>query len=114
MSRWTPLLVAVVLEVMGTLALRAALAHPAWYVVVVVGYTGAFGALAVTLRRGMPLGVAYGTWSASGVVLVALLAALIFDESLTATMVLGIALVVGGMLCVEVGSRPAGDRVGAP
>lgn len=110
MSRWAPLAVAIVLEVTGTLALRAALDHPAWYAVVAVGYAGAFVALSATLRSGMGVGVAYGIWAATGVVLTALLAAVLFDETLTATMGLGIVLVVGGVLCVEVGSHGASTR----
>jgi small multidrug resistance pump len=53
----------------------------------------------------MAIGVAYGIWAATGVVLTALLAIPLFGERLTWVMGLGIAVVVGGVLLVELGSR---------
>jgi multidrug transporter EmrE-like cation transporter len=106
-KKWLLLIAAIVTEVSATLSLRAALDHPAWYVVVVVGYLVAFTALSFVLREGMGLGVAYGIWGATGVVLTAILATILFGDPLTATMGLGIALVIGGVLCVELGSQAA-------
>ncbi|WP_299535955.1 multidrug efflux SMR transporter [uncultured Streptomyces sp.] len=105
MRKWLLLMAAILLEVCATLALRAALDAPAWYVLVVTGYIGAFTALALLLRLGMGVGVAYGIWGASGVALTAVLATVLFGDPLTATTGLGIALVVGGVLCVELGSH---------
>jgi small multidrug resistance pump len=53
----------------------------------------------------MAIGVAYGIWAATGVVLTALLAIPLFGERLTWVMGLGIAVIVGGVLLVEFGSR---------
>lgn len=110
MRAWLLLAGAVLLEVTATLSLRAALDHPAWYVVVVVGYSGAFVALALVLRAGIGIGVAYGIWAALGVALTAVLAAAVFGDPLTAGMGVGIALVIGGVLCVELGSQAAHAR----
>lgn len=110
MKKWLLLSTAIVTEVSATLSLRAALDHPAWYVVVVVGYVAAFTALSFVLRAGMGLGVAYGIWGATGVVLTAILATILFGDPLTATMGLGIALVIGGVLCIELGSQAAATR----
>lgn len=66
MTTWPLLAGAIACEVTGSLSLRAAVAHPGWYAVVVVGYVAAFALLAAVLRRGMPLGVAYGIWGAVG------------------------------------------------
>ena len=55
----------------------------------------------------MPVGVAYGIWSASGVALTAVLAALVFRDPLTVRIGLGIAAVIGGVLLVELGSHSA-------
>lgn len=107
MRKWPPLVAAIVLEVTATLALRAALDHSLWYVVVAVGYAGAFVCLSRALRAGLGIGVAYGIWAAAGVALTALLASALFDEQLTALMGLGIVLVMGGVLCVEMGSHQA-------
>jgi small multidrug resistance pump len=40
-----------------------------------------------------------------GVTLTVLLAAIIFGEALTPLMMVGVAMVIGGVLCVELGSR---------
>jgi small multidrug resistance pump len=104
MRTWLLLGAAILSEVTGTLALKGALEVPVLYVVVAVGYVASFLLLAVVLREGMALGVAYGIWSALGVVLTAVLSALVFDESFTPLMVLGIALVIAGVLAVEMGS----------
>ena len=95
-------------EVAATLSLKAALDEPAWYALVVTGYLAAFALLAAVLRRGTPVGVAYGVWAALGVMLTALGAAVVFGEQLSPAVLAGIALVVAGVLCVEIGShRPA-------
>ena len=54
----------------------------------------------------MPLGVAYGIWSALGVAATAVLSSVLFDEAFTLAMVGGLALIIGGVVLVEVGSRP--------
>lgn len=107
MNKWLVLAGAIVSEVAATLALKAALTHPGLYVVVAVGYVAAFVFLTFCLRAGMKIGVAYGIWGASGVALTAVLSAAIFNEPLTALMGLGIALIIGGVLTVELGSQKA-------
>lgn len=107
MTKWLFLLGAIVSEVTGSLSLKGALDHPLLYVVVVVGYAASFVFLSRVLSRGMPLGVAYGIWGALGVAATAVLSALIFDESLTPLMGAGLALVIAGVLVVELGSHAA-------
>ncbi|PYE19205.1 small multidrug resistance pump [Williamsia limnetica] len=104
---WLLLCGAIVMEVTATLALRAAVDHPAWIVLVVLGYSGAFVCLALVLREGMPIGVAYGIWAACGVALTAVLAAIIFDDPFTWVIALGIGVVIVGVLLVELGSHRA-------
>lgn len=99
------LLGAILSEVAATLSLKGALQAPALYALVVAGYVTSFSLLALVLKRGMGLAVAYGIWGASGVVLTALLSTVLFDEPLTGLMALGIALVVAGVLAVEFGSH---------
>ena len=52
----------------------------------------------------MPLGVAYGIWAAAGVALTAIGSRVFFKEPLTRVMVLGIALIMAGVLLVELGT----------
>lgn len=104
---WLFLIGAILLEVAGSLSLKGALDAPILYGVVIAGYVGAFACLSMALRRRMPLGVAYGIWGAVGVVLTAVLSQVLFDEALTALTTLGIAVIVAGVLLVEIGSHPA-------
>lgn len=96
---------AILTEVTATLSLRvAARGRAPFYVVVVIGYLLAFTMLAGSLRAGMPLGVAYGIWAAAGVALTATASRYLFQESLTPRMLGGIALIVVGVLLLEVGA----------
>ena len=108
--RWLPLAAAIALEVTASLSLEGALDAPALYAVVVAGYVGSFACLGGALRAGAPLGVAYGIWGATGVVLTASLSTLLFDEPFTPFMGAGIVLIVAGVLLVELGSQQARRR----
>jgi len=101
--KWILLAGAILSEVTASLSLKAALDNPAFFVVVVAGYTASFVLLAGVLRKGLGLGVAYGIWAALGVTLTVLLAAIIFGEALTPMMLIGVAMVISGVLCVELG-----------
>lgn len=107
MKTWLALLGAILCEVTASLSLKAALDQPLFYLVVASGFTAAFALLTVVLKQGMAIGVAYGIWSATGVVLTTILSAVIYGETVTGVMGLGIALIIGGVLLVELGSRPS-------
>ena len=107
---WPALGGAIISEVSATLALRQALNHPGFYVVVGIGYALAFILLSLTLKAGMPLGVAYGLWGALGVALTAVLSMLVFGEPITVLVALGIALIMAGVLLVELGAQRAGTQ----
>lgn len=101
--RWLTLGAAILIEVFSTLGLRASdgFRRKKWIAPVLLGYVGSFALLWLTLRLGMPVGVAYGVWSACGVALVAVLARVLFREPLTLMMLAGIALIIGGVLTIE-------------
>ena len=96
MNRWWLLAGAIVTEVTGTLALRGALDRPWLYAVTLVGYVASFFLLIKVLQAAMPLGVAYGIWSALGVAATAVLSSVLFDEAFTVPMVGGLVLIIGG------------------
>ncbi|PRY32596.1 DMT family transporter [Umezawaea tangerina] len=100
--------IAVLGEIAATVSLKlsAGFTRPIPTVVVVVGYLVAFTALARVLDRGMPIGVAYAVWSAFGIAAMAGIGAVFFGERLTPTMVVGLALVVCGVITIELGSAP--------
>ncbi|WP_350270878.1 multidrug efflux SMR transporter [Brevibacterium sp. CBA3109] len=105
MSKWLFLMGAIIAEVTGTLALKAALDSPTLYIIVGLGYAAAFVFLSLTLRVGMPLGIAYGIWGAAGVALTAVLSLVLFAEPLTPVMITGIVFIMAGVILVEVGNR---------
>jgi small multidrug resistance pump len=109
---WSYLVAAIVSEVSATLALRAATDHPGWIALVVSGYLASFVLLAAVLRRGMAIGVAYGVWSACGVLLTALAAAVLFAEPLNQVMGVGLGAIAVGVLLIERGGR--GEGAGRP
>jgi small multidrug resistance pump len=108
--KWLMLAGAIGSEVTASLSLKAALDQPAWYAAVAVGFLAAFVFLAGALRAGMALGVAYGIWGALGVALTAVFGAVLFGEPLTALMGVGIALIMGGVVTIELGSQRAAAR----
>ena len=100
---WLALAGAILVEVFATLSLRASdgFRRKAWVVPVVAGYLVSFYLLWLSLGLGMPVGIAYGVWSACGVALVAVIALFLFGDPLTWVMALGIALIIGGVLTIE-------------
>jgi small multidrug resistance pump len=78
-------------------------------VAVVVGYGVAFTLLTLVLREGVPVGVTYGIWGATGTALTAVLAAVIFRDPFTWPIAFGIVLIIAGVLLIEFGSRPTGS-----
>lgn len=101
------LALAIVSEVTATVSLRLSdgFSRAAPSVVVVVGYIAAFLLLSQALTRGLALGVAYGTWAAAGVALVAIIGAGFLGESLTWVQIGGVLLVIGGVLALELGAE---------
>ena len=101
---WVLLAIAIVCEVGATISLKLATdGRRRWYVPVAVGYVTAFSLLAGALALGLPIGVAYGVWAATGVALTAVLGRLLFKDPLTLTMAAGVVLIVAGVVLIEVG-----------
>ncbi len=103
MKKWMLLGGAIVAEVSGPMALRAAVDQPGWIPAVVVSYALAFTLLGLTLRAGMKIGAAYGIWAATGVALVATLGMAIFGETLSNTALVGIGVIIIGVVLIETG-----------
>jgi small multidrug resistance pump len=103
---WLLLIGAIVTEVAATLSLRASegLRKKRWIAPVAVCYITAFTFLTFALNEGMPVGIAYGIWAASGVALTAIGARIFFKERLTVRMIAGIVLIAVGVLVIELGS----------
>jgi small multidrug resistance pump len=103
------LIVAIVLEVIGTSALKMTDGFTRLMpsLISLAGYGLAFFFLSLTLRT-MPVGVVYALWSGTGVVLIALIGFLFFGQRLDLPAVIGMALIVAGVLVVNLFSRTVG------
>lgn len=103
------LLGAILAEVVGTTALKASDGFtrlgPA--LLVVVGYGIAFFLMSLTLRS-LSVGFVYAVWSGLGIVLVATAGAVLFGEKVDLPGALGLALIVAGVVVLQVFSRMAG------
>lgn len=100
------LFVAIVAEVLGTSALKASAQFTRFWpsVMVVVGYAIAFYMLALVLRT-IPVGIAYALWSGLGIVLVTLIGIVVFDEELDLPAMLGLAMIIAGIVVIQVFSK---------
>lgn len=97
---------AILSELIGTTALKLSdgFSQPIPSIGVVLGYGAAFYLLSLTLEE-LPIGVVYGTWAALGIVGVAVIGAVVFDEPVDLAGLLGIVLIIGGVYCVNVVSQ---------
>ena len=97
------LILAIAFEVAGTAGLKASegFGRPGPSALAVLGYALAFYFLAQSLRY-IPLGVAYALWSGLGTVGSVLLGLLIWKEVLGPMHVFGIALIVVGVVVLNV------------
>ena len=106
MQQWLFLSVAIVSEVIGTSALKAADGFTRLWpsVIVVVGYAVAFYFLSLTLKT-IPVGVAYAIWAGVGVALITLVSWLFFKQPMDLPGIIGITLIVAGVVVLNVFSR---------
>ncbi len=102
---WVLLVLAIASEVTATLSLRASegLRRRRWIPVIVIGYLAAFSLLGAILAMGMPVGVAYGVWAASGVAVTAVLGRVLFKDHFSLMMGAGVALIAVGVGLIEFG-----------
>lgn len=99
MTGWLYMAAAIVLEIGGTTALKISdgLSRLAPSFAVVVLYAGSFACLAFALKE-VELGVAYAVWSGLGTAAIAVIGILVFGESVTALKLASLALVIAGVV----------------
>ena len=72
-----------------------------------VCYGLAFYLLSIALRQ-MPVGIAYAIWSGLGVVLISVIGAVVFRQRLDPPAIAGLAMIVGGVVVINLFSRTVG------
>ena len=102
MKNWIFLCVAIIAEVIATSALKSSegFSKPIASVIVVLGFIIAFYCLSLTLKT-IPVGIAYAIWSGVGIVLVTIIAWIVFDQKLDVWGIIGIALIMSGVLVLN-------------
>ncbi len=103
MKQWIFLCIAIISEVVATSALKATEDFTRLWPsgVVLVGYAVAFYFLTLSLRT-IPVGIAYAIWSGLGTALIAAAAWVLYGQALDAAALLGIALIVSGVVIMNV------------
>lgn len=106
MQQWLFLAIAIISEVSATSALKASEGFTRLWpsLVVVLGYAIAFYCLSMTIKT-MQLGVVYAIWSGAGIALIALVAWLIFGQTLDLPAIIGMTLIVAGVVVLNVFSK---------
>ena len=97
---------AIVSEVIGTSALKASneFTRLVPTLIMMAAFLSAFYFLTLTLRT-IPVGVAYAIWSGVGIVLISLVARVLFGQKLDAPAIIGMAMIVAGVLVINLFSR---------
>ena len=100
------LTLAIVTEVMATSALKASQEFTKLVpsIIVVIGYGASFYFLSLVLKL-IPVGIAYAIWAGMGIVLVAIVAAIVFKQTPDAPAILGMSLIISGVVVINVFSK---------
>ena len=109
MNGYAWLAIAIVAEVIGTSTLKASegFTRLAPSLVTAVGYGVAFYCLSHSMKT-VPIGVGYAIWSGVGIVLITAVAWVAFKQRLDLPALAGMALIVAGVLVINVFSKSAG------
>ena len=96
------LFIAIVGEILGTnlLKLSDGFTKPIQTVSALLSYGVCFYFLSLAMQK-IPLGIAYATWSAVGLVLTASIAVMIFKETLNVYSIIGLILIIIGVVMVN-------------
>ncbi|MDB5749631.1 MAG: multidrug transporter [Ramlibacter sp.] len=100
------LAIAILAEVIATSCLRATEGFTRLLpsVATVVGYAVSFYFLSLTLAT-IPAGIAYAIWSGVGIVLISSIGWLLYGQSLDVPAIAGMALIVAGVVVINLFSR---------
>ncbi|EJM98869.1 multidrug efflux SMR transporter [Phyllobacterium sp. YR531] len=103
------LLAAIIFEVIATSALKQAEGFTRLIpsLVCIFGYGAAFYLLSIPIRT-IPVGVVYAIWSGAGIVLIAAVGWFWFRQTLDLAAIIGLALIIAGVLVVNLFSNSVG------
>lgn len=99
---WFYLALAIAAEIVATTALKTSDGFTRLWpsALAASGYAVAFYFLALTLRT-IPVGVAYAIWSGVGIIAITLIGVIRFHQHLNNASLIGIALIVAGVIVLQ-------------
>ena len=108
--KWVLLFTAILSEVIATSLLKSTEGFTRLWpsLTVFVCYEIAFILLALSMKR-IPVGIVYAVWSGVGVALITLAAWLFLGQTLDAPGMVGVALVVSGVVVINMFSKTVGE-----
>lgn len=103
---WIYLIIAICAEVIGTTTLKASAGFSRLVpsVITIIGYGIAFYFLALALKT-IPVGIAYAIWSGAGIIIIAIIGYLVFNQTLDTAAIIGIGLILAGVLVLNIFSN---------
>ena len=101
--------ISIVAEVVATSALKSSqgLTRMGPAALSVLGYCVAFFLVSKVMNH-MPTGVVYAIWSGLGIVLISVVGWLLYGQKLDLPAILGMAMIVGGVLVMQLLSKTTG------
>ena len=101
---WLYLILAILFEVAGTTSMKLSEGFTKLVPSILLGvfYTISFGMLTLALKR-IDVSVAYAVWSGVGTALIATIGVLYFKEPMTALKLISLALIIGGVVGLNLG-----------
>lgn len=107
-TQYLYLIFAIIAETVGTSALQASqqFTRLGPSLLVVVAYAIAFYLLGMALKY-IPVGIAYAIWSGLGIVCIAVIGFVVFGQRLDLPAAMGLALIVAGIVVIQVFSKTA-------
>ena len=100
------LAIAIISEVIATSALKATNEFTKLFpsLIVVAGYGLAIYFMTLTIRT-IPVGITYAVWSGIGIVLIAIVGALLYNQVPDAAAIIGMSLIIAGVVVIHVFSN---------
>ncbi|MFV2028718.1 DMT family transporter [Neisseria sp. S1] len=106
MNVWILLVLAIALEICGTLLLKLSNGFANWQAAAgaLFCYGLAFYCLSVLLKT-IPLGIAYAIWSGVGIAAVSIIGWLFMNQKLDMAALIGIGMIIAGVLVINLFSQ---------
>ncbi len=100
------LAIAIIVEVIAASALKASdgFTRPVPTAIVIVGYLTAFYLLTVIVKT-LPVGITYAIWAGMGIVLVAIVSAVMYKQIPDLPAIIGMGLIIAGVIIINLFSK---------